>query len=360
MRAVSDQFLQALQVPHKLRSVFTYTPPGGSATTLQVQTGSVTVDSSQRTRRTASLTVFGLQADYDAMTTPGTVFHIDHGLDYGAGQTELVPVFHGELTGAEQRVGDGTISLTLADHMNWVARCRLLSVYTPVASTTRVQAITSLVQTAKPGTTVVVTATDNGTVGTQNVWTNSAVDAITSLCKDGAMDAYFQPDGSFIICDLPNAATPAVWTASGILKSVSRQRPFDRLYNTVVVQPSATDGSQAWPQQTAQITDPTDKRHPSKIGVVPYFWPSPTASSAAAALFAAQSILFRVRGTTETLSLGTISNPALEGNDLVRVVIPAVNNEPADIVQHFIDGFTLDLTSGAMTAATRSQPVATS
>jgi hypothetical protein len=227
----------------------------------------------------------------------------------------------------------------------------------PSSLTTRIQAITSIVQTAKPGTSVVVTATDTGTVGTQNVWTNSAVDAITALCKDGAMDAYFQPDGSFLICDLPSVSTGSVWTASGILKSVARQRPFDRMYNTVVVQPSATDGSQTWPQQVAQITDTTNDRHPNYIGVAPYFWPSPTAGSAAAALRAADAILFRVLGSTETLALGLLSNPALDANDLIRVVVPAVNNEPADIIQHFLDSFTIDLASGAMTAATRSQPV---
>lgn len=356
MRAVSSQFLQALGFPHKLVSAFTYTIPGGQPTQLQVKFGSVAVDSTQRTRRTASLTVYGLQADYVAMTTPGTVFHIDHGLDYGGGQTEKVPVFHGELTNATQLVGDDTITLTLVDHMNWLNRCRLLTPYSPTASTTRVQAIKSLVQTAKPGTTVTVTATDTGTIGSQNVWTNSVVDAITSLCKDGAMDAYFQPDGTFLICDLPTTTTPSVWTASGLLKSVERQRPMDKLYNTIVVQPSATDGSQTWAQQTAQITDTTNPRHPNNIGVVPYFWPSPTASTAAAALNAAKAILFRMLGTTETLSLGLLSNPALEGNDLVRVVIPALNNEPADIKQHFIDSFSLDLNSGAMTAATRSQP----
>lgn len=356
MRAVTAQFLQALGFPHKMASAFTYTVPGGSSVQLQVKSGSVSVDSSQRTRRTASLTVVGTQADYAAMTTPGTTFHIDHGLDYGGGQTELVSVFHGELTQAEQRVGDGTITMQLADHMNWLNRCRLLTPYAPAAGTSRIQAITNLVTTAKPGTNVVVTATDTGTVGSQLVFSNSVPDAITALCKDGAMDAYFQPDGSFLICDLPNTSTSAVWTASGLLESLARQRPMDKMYNTVVVQPSATDGSQTWTQQVAQITDTANPRHPNNIGVVPYFWASPTASTAAAAYAAAQAILFRVLGTTETLNMGLLSNPALEGNDLVRVVIPAVNNEPADIKQHFIDSFSIDLNSGSMTAATRSQP----
>jgi hypothetical protein len=53
-----------------------------------------------------------------------------------------------------------------------------------------------------------------------------------------------------------------------------------------------------------------------------------------------------------------ISNPALEGNDAIRVVTPAVNTDPANIFQHFVDSFTLDLVSGSMNLSTRAQAVA--
>lgn len=359
MQAVTNQFLQALLYPHRLVSNFTYTVPGGSPVSLVVQSGSVSVDTSQRVRRTAQLVVYGLQTDFAAMTTPGAVFHIDHGLDYGSGQTELVPVFHGEQINAEQKIGDGTISLTLSDHSNWLDRVRFITPYAPLASTLRTLAITSIVTAARPGTVVVVTATDTGTIGSQNVWTDSRLDAITSLCRDGAMDAYFQPDGSYLICDSPDQNTMSSWTASGVLESGSRKRPMDKMYNTVVVRPGATDGSQTWPQQVAQITDTTNPRHPNYIGVVPYFWSSPTITNSGQALRSAQAILFRVMGTTETLTLGMISNPALEGNDAIRVVTPSVNTDPANIFQHFIDAFTLDLVTGSMNLGTRSQAVST-
>lgn len=359
MLTVTPRFLQALQKPHRLTTVLTYTIPSGTAVTLSVQSGSVSLDASQFTRRQASVTVFGTQTDYEAVTTPGTTFHITHGIDYG-GQTELVDVFDGELSGdAEQRIGDGTIVLNLTDHGNWLARTRFLTPYAPSAATLRTAAITSLVQTAKPGTIVNVTASDTGTIGSQNVWTDSLVDAITALCKDGSMDARFQPDGSFLISDMPTGATPFVWSAAGMLESVSRKRPMDRLYNTVVVRPSTTDGSQTWTQQVVQITDTTNPRHPDKIGVVPYFWSSPTIQNAGQAITAAYTILFRVLGTTETLDLGLISNPALDGNDVIRVITPQVNQDPADIFQHFVDTFTLDLVTGFMSLGTRSQAVST-
>lgn len=358
MRSVSSRFLAALKSPHKLVSDLTYTVPGQGAVGLAIQSGSVTADAGNRIRRTATLTVYGSSADYRAMVTPGTVFHIDHGLDYG-GQTEMVPVFHGEQVDGEQRLGDGTIQLSLADHGNWLDRCRFTSPYAPQSYVGRMQAISDIVTTAKPGTSVVITASDTGTVGSQNVWTDSRLDAIQQLCSDAAADAFFGPDGVFYIVDAPSDATQSVWTVSGLVESAARKRPSDRLYNTVVVQPSATDGSQTWKPQTVQLTDTSNPRHPNYIGVVPYFWSSPTITNAAAAKAAGAKILYRVLGSTETLNLGLVSNPALEPNDVFRVVVPAVNGDPADIFQHFIDRFTLDLVTGAMSVDTRSQAVST-
>jgi len=357
MWAVTAQFLQALQFPQIRSSIFTYTMPGGTAKVLQVQAGSVGVDWAQRIRRTCSLTVLGSQADYVAMATPGTVFRVTHGLIMGS-TTELVPVFTGEQTAGAQRMGDGTISLSLADHGNWLARARFLIPYAPVATTLRTQAISDIVTSAKPGTTILNLSSDTGTVGIQNVWTDSRLDAITALCRDGSADGFFRPDGVFVIQDLPTPSTASSWTAAGIIESGDRKRPMDKLYNTVVVRPSATDGSQTWTQQVAQITDTGNPRHPNYIGVVPYFFASPTASTAAVAMGIAQGILYKVMGTTETLSLGMISNPALDGGDVIRVIAPAVGSDPAQIYQHFVDTISLDLNTGSMSLGTRSQAVA--
>jgi hypothetical protein len=358
MWGVSAQFLNALKFPHTIKSEFTFTVPGGLPTVLKVVAGSVSTDWSARIRRTASLTVQGSQADFVAMTTPGAVFAIRHGFVMG-NLTELVPIFWGEQVSGEQRFGTGTISLTLADHANWLSRARFIAPYAPLPSLARVAAIEEIVMIAKPGVTVVNLSSDEGSVGIQNVWTDSTLDAITALCRDGNTDGFFRPDGVFVIEDLPTIATPPAWTVRGIIESGSRRRPMDKLYNTVVVRPSATDGSQGWEQQTASITDVQNPRHPNYIGVVPYFMASPTASSALVALDMAENLLYKVMGSTETLSLGMISNPALEGGDVVRIVAPPVGKDPANIFQHIVDGFTLDLNTGSMSVSTRSQIVAT-
>jgi hypothetical protein len=62
-------------------------------------------------------------------------------------------------------------------------------------------------------------------------------------------------------------------------------------------------------------------------------------------------------GTVETLAITSIANPALEANDSLRVITPRLNNEPAKIFQHFIDSYSLNLMTGDMNMATRSQVV---
>lgn len=356
----TDRFRQSIAKPHRNKTVITVTP-AGSATpqTLPLKAGRVTVDGTAQARRKVTLDLFGTSTDYDTITAPGATFRITHGIQYGvAGDEELMPVFTGELVDGSQQLGDGTISVSLADHMQWLQRCRFLAPYVPTASLTRAQVISAIATDAKPGTTVITTATDTGLVGAQ-MWPFDRLAAIHDLCADGNMDAFFQPDGAFLIRDKPTLTTAPVYTVAagvnGTLTSAARKRPLDKLYNTWVVRPSAADGTQTWPQQSVTITDPTNPRHYLKIGTVPYFWDSPTIATAANALAVAATFRDRALGTAETLALGAVSNPALEAGDVLRVITPQINEQPSQIFQHFLDQLTFDLVSGAMTNQTRSQ-----
>lgn len=357
MWSVSDRFLRALQGPHKYRTACTITVPGGSPVSVDVRAGTLRVDAGSRIRRQISgLRLVGDTAVYDLAATPGAIFSLSHGIVYGESE-ELVPIFYGEAQSPAQTFGDGSIGLTLVDLGNWLARCRFLTPYAPSAATTRVAAITAVVQAAITGVTVTNQSSDTGTIGTAQVWSESRGDVIANLTKDANTEAYFLPDGTFVIRDLPTAQTAPVWTisagAGGVLTAAERTRPSDRLYNTYVVRPS--DSAQTWTEQTAQVTDTTNPRHPNYIGVVPYLYNSPTATTSAEALAIANAGLARVLGATETLSLTSIANPALEVNDSVRVITPRINIDPAQIFQHYIDSFSMSLTTGDMTLATRSQ-----
>ncbi len=364
MWPVSDRFLKSLGYGPRFVNLCTVTPPSGDPISCTVIGGNLRVDSTQRVRRRIeSFEILGDSTVYEQVTTPGALFEIEGGVSYRSSD-ESIPIFTGEALAPRQRFGGGTISLTLVDHANMLSRCRFVAPYIVAAGTTRVAAITTVVQFIKPGTIVIDESGDTSTIATQMMWTENALDVIDNLTTDASLEGFFRPDGAFVIRQVPTVLTPAAWSIipgrGGTLTSLDRIRPTDRLFNTVVAQPSALDGSQTWTDQIAAITDPTDPLYPSNVGVgtVPLFLPLPTAATAAAALSAAHTRLDKVRGRTESLLFGTISNPALEGGDVVRIGSPQVGNDLARTWQHYVDSFDYDLNTGLMSGQTRAQVIA--
>lgn len=359
MWPITDRFVEALKSPHRYKTTVTVTVPDGDPEEVPITAGTLQVNAASRIRRRISpITLTGDTDTFELVATPGAIFSIEHGIVYGSSE-ELVPVFYGEAVSGSQKFGDGTITLTLADYGDTLAACKFATPYAPTAATTRVAAIEAAVTAAIPSVTVSNLSSDTGTIGSAQVWVDHPADVVSQLTRDGGTEAYFGPDGVFYIRDLPTSATPYVWSAGsgagGVLIAAERTRPLDRFYNRVVVRPSAA--SQTWTEQVATITDTASPIHSSKIGTRTYLHVSPTVTTAAEALVVAAQLLDRFEGLTETLSLTSIANPALEANDSIRVVTPQINAVPAAIFQHFIDSFSLSLTSGDMTMATRSQVV---
>jgi hypothetical protein len=354
---VSERFLEALRSPHTLRTVVTVTPPGGVATPVEVVSGSITVDAASRVRRSGSLTLYGDQAMFELVSTPGAVVQVLHGLAFGS-SVELVPVLTGELSSPAQQVGVGRISVRLVDFGQRVSRCRFTTPYLGVEAATRPATIAAVVTDAVPTVAVSNTSTDVGTVGAGRTWKENRWDVVTDLALDGGTEAFFRPDGSFTIRNAPQITDPYVWTVNagdgGVLISAGRERTLDRLYNTVIVRSSATDGTQAWDPQTVEVTDTSSPLHSSKIGVAPYFFASPTATTSGEAVAVGQRLLERLTGLQETLSVQSISNPALEANDVVRIITPRTGVDVPEILTHFIDSISFDLVSGSMSLGTRA------
>jgi hypothetical protein len=198
-------------------------------------------------------------------------------------------------------------------------------------------------------------STDTGTVGTTQTWTSRS-DLIAQLATDGGLEVFFTPDGNAVIRNEAQVTGSPVWAikpgTGGTLKALARQRPLDKLYNTVLVTPSSLDGAQTWTVQTVSITDTTHPRHTSKIRTRPLRWEAKSAMTSGEALAAATILLNRTLGSTETLQLGSVSNPALEAGDVLT--IGDITDAGPVNVTHIVDSYSLDLVTGDMTVATRS------
>ena len=357
MWTVSPRFLEALRYPHKTVTTCTITPPGGAATTVKVKAGTITVNSKSHVRRQGTVTLEGNSTVFELIATPGATFTIQHGLAFG-NSTELIPVFTGEVANPRQEFGDGTITVTLADFGTRVSRNKFPTPYQPAGVTTRVAAISAVATGAITGLSVSTTATDTGTVGDGKLWAENRWDAIRDLTTDAEAEAFFYPDGSFLIRDIPTLTDSPVWIVNagdgGVLKGAARFRPTNELVNRVTVRPSATDGSQTWAPQSANLAD-ADLRSADRIGVAPVFVDSPTITTAAGALLVAQTKLNQITGMVETLQIDSVANPALECGDVIRVITPNLNREAGRVFQHFIESLSLNLSSGSMFLTTRSQ-----
>jgi hypothetical protein len=371
VRAISDRFKAALSVSHQRVTRITCTVPGGSPVAIGASaklpngrrgpgwtSGKVSSSSSTGVRYQASLSISPApgQDTYAMVSTPGAIFRIDHGIDFGAGNVELVNCGVYEAARGSVRIAGGDVSMSLVDLWQRIDRCRFLAPFAP-PSGTRASLIATAVANAVPGVGIYATNDGGQYVEGDNVWDRDRPQFINDMAKDGSLDVGFDAAGEFRIRKQPvlDPAT-SVWTfrtgAAANLTTAERERPFNRHYNTVIVEPM--DASQAWDQQVVQISDLAHPLHPSKVGVVPFFYKSATANDNAEALQVAVTTLQQVAGSTETVNLDALSNPALEVGDVVTIAHPATDTDPGFGAVHILDSWSMDLDGGAMSLATRS------
>jgi hypothetical protein len=248
------------------------------------------------------------------------------------------------------------ISIAVADRWQRSPRPRTgCTPYTPDVTARASTTIIATVQDVFPGITIRNTATDTGTVGTAQAWTSARTGR--AYATDGGIEAYFAPDGALVIRDAPADHRHPAWTiktgAGGSLKALTRTRPLDRLFNTVVLTPATADARRRGRRSSRRSPTRANPRHPDRIGVRPYPYASPTALTEAQAQAVAGQVLARITGTTETLDLSALAMPALEGGDVVRVLTPSDVGRRASS-RHFLQQHTIDFASGDMTANTRS------
>jgi hypothetical protein len=369
MRSVSAQYKAALNVSHKNTTTVTCTTPLGVEVDLQISGGGVSSSADSGARYQARIDVLpqpGVDL-YSILSTPGALFDIDHGIDFGGGSVELVDYGVYEAASGGINIIEGSISLSLVDQWQRIERCRFSEPYTPPSGiwSTRAQYITDALTNSFTGAIpdAAVLVYDDGGTWTptpDRVWDRDRTQFIRDIATDGGLDVFFNAAGQFVIRKEPIVdPTASVWTFRtgefGNIETADRERPFDRLYNRVVINP--IDENQTWTPSTFDITDTANSRHSDYIGVVPYFYSSPTLLTQAAVNNAGETLLQRIQGTTETLSLGTLGAP-LEVGDTVTVIHPPTDSDPGFNAIHIIEGWDYDLVSGTMTCKTRSSELA--
>lgn len=368
---VTQEWLESIRHSHQLYARLTATPLTGDPVTLDVQSGSVTATYQRGTRRTAQLSVYALghgqggampaMSDVAALLKrTGTRCLLEADISTNQPDHRMIPMITGMVSNVSWRVGDGIIDLQITDEWWRVAQGRFTVPWMPTAGLRRTTAVEQLMQEVAPEREINDTASDTGTIQSQGDWGVDREQAIGTLCTDGGFDAYFDRNGKIRIADSKKTSDPVMYSLltgdGGTLESIETGLDVGRLYNTVVVKPSATDNSQKWSAQVASLT--TGDRSPVNLGVtIPYFIASPTISSAEAALQVAQNRLDYVTGTAETLQSNALGNLALDEGDVVEILMPGSEQDgrEATMWRYYVDSITWDLVTGDMTLKARNQ-----
>lgn len=325
-----------------------------SALSISLQEGNV--------RRQATATVvadtMSPAALFSLLSTELATFRSTAGFSWGI-EEEQIPIFTGRAAQVVMQQASGSVTVALADFGADLAAVTCTPEIVQAASLTRRAAIAELAAIAFPGVIVVDDASDTGTLGSDQTWSGSVWDAINALAVDGLMDVAFRPDGRLWIRDMPTLGQPVTLIrsgAGGTIKSFDRTRPLDKLYNTVIVTPGTTDGSQTWQSATIDVTqlDPASRRRPALAGPRVKTVTSSTAASTEDAAAIARIELGKVLGVTETVSCELIANPAIDLYDSVSLVAQVDPQENAISVTHIVDGWNFDALAWSMSLSTRS------
>lgn len=299
----------------------TATTPGEDPVTLTVDGCTVTKSLDSGARFQANLGVVRRpgQGTVDLALAPGTLFAIDNGWNYGAGETETIPLGVYELAQQPKTSRTESLPLSLMDQWKRLEECRFVSPVTVLSGVGRIATVQARVEEAIPTVDVRILTT-GGNLGADATWDRDRTQLINDLSRDGGFLAAFAGDGAFEIAAMPTLGTPVVTFTDGeqaTILDLGTEKTYTRLYNAVRVEPTE---DQVWTAVTVQIDDPTHPRDPSKIGLRPYFATAPTASNGAVAASVAGAILPRVVGVGRRVEVQTWGQAHLDPGDTFATV----------------------------------------
>lgn len=345
MYAVSSTFLATLATSHTMVArVDAYYAGVLTLSGVPFSDGSVTVDRGSKTRRALSLTVpdpkYLPWAATDPLAAYGQQLAVSRGIRLANGAEEWVPLGTFRINEPSGDVHDGPVTITGTS-----MECAIIDDKFQAPATTRgygtcVDAISALILATLPTATVVNQTGDgrNPTCAVAN-WDAGADrwDAVTQIARAMQAEIYVDAQNRFVIRDLPNVITGSVaWDIAegegGTLISAARAMARTGVYNAVVASGENSASGSVPVSGVATDTDPTSPtRWGGAFGKVTKFISSALWTTTGACNAAAGYDLYDAIAPNIQTSIASLPNPALEGNDIVR--LSYVNRKERYLVQ---------------------------
>lgn len=334
MYPVSSTFLRTLATSHvMIARVDAYYAGQLVAANLPVSDGSVSVDRASKTRRTLSLTV--ADPKYlpwnatDPLAAYGQQLVVSRGIRFSNGAEEWVPLGTFRINAPSGDVHFGPVNVTGAS-----MECALIDDQFQVPTSTRgyggcVDAMEALIRQTLPDAVIV-----NLTAGARNPTCAVATwdaggdrwEAVSQIALAMQAEIYVDAQDRFVITDLPDVVNGTVaWDIAegegGTLISSARSMPRTGVYNAVAASgQNAASGSVpvSYVATDDDISSPT--RYGGPFGKVTKSISSALWTTTGACQAAAEYALFDAIAPNIQTSTDALPNPALEGNDIIRLM----------------------------------------
>lgn len=334
MYPISAAFRAALTTSHVMVArVDAFYEGALTLATLPITDGSVTVDRGSKTRRTLSLTIADPSylpwAATDPLAAYGQQLVVSRGVQFSNGVTEVVPLGTFRINEPSGDVHTGPVTLTGTSMESAIIDDKF-----QVPTSTRgyggcVDAIEALIRQTLPDAIIT-----NLTAGARNptcavaTWDADADrwDAVTQIATAMQSEVYVDAQNRFVITDLPDVVNGTVaWDiaegAGGTLITSERKMSRTAVCNAVVASGENSAAGSVPLSAVAKDTDPTSPtRWGGPFGKVTKSISSALWTSTGACQAAADYALFDAIAPNIQTSLDALPNPALEGNDIIRVV----------------------------------------
>jgi hypothetical protein len=303
-----------------------------TASNLPFTDGSVTIDRGSKTRRSLSLSVSSPKylpwTATDTLAAYGQQLVVSRGIRFSSGAEEWVPLGTFRINEPSGDVHLGPVTITGAS-----MECAISDDKFQAPTTTRgyggcVDAITALIRQTLPDAVIV-----NLTSGARNPTCAVATwdaggdrwDAVVQIALAMQAEIYVDAQNRFVITDLPDVVNGTVaWDIAegegGTLMSAARAMPRTAVCNAVMASGENSSSGAAPVSGVARDTDPTSPtRWGGPFGKVTKFVSSALWVTAADCVANAQYLLFDAIAPNVQTSINSLPNPALEGNDIIRL-----------------------------------------
>lgn len=370
MRPVTDRFLNAVRGSHKIAVKALALEAGQSGTQptgveLKALSGNVKYEWSAAIRATLELKVMVTSsvgfptAATDPLDVSGKEIIVYRGIDYGAGETELVSLGYFRIDTDEQDIPvNRPITISAPDRMAGIVDARLEQPRQYTTAWTYGDAVEDLVTEVYPAAVIEWDDATSGVHLGSNVMQDEdryallddLVTAVGKIC-------YWDYRGVLVVRNIPD---PDVVVGEirhgprGTLTGLKRRRSRVGAVNIIVATGEATDERPA-ARGVARDDNPASPTFwQGPFGPVPDFYSSPLLTTDQMATKAARTILDRRLGLSYSVDLSAIPNAAFEVGDPVLVSY----SDEAGAEIHIIDSMTIGLGANeAMTATMRERSV---